>query len=64
MKKWGRAWSMETKGAIIRQELQNFILGHLQRQGYRQVFTPHIGRLVIQNFRALSITPSLNFLHD
>ena len=33
------------KGAIIRQELQNFILNHLQRQGYRQVFTPHIGRL-------------------
>ena len=33
------------KGAIIRQELQDFILGHLQRQGYRQVFTPHIGRL-------------------
>ena len=33
------------KGATIRQELQNFILGHLQRQGYRQVFTPHIGRL-------------------
>ena len=33
------------KGAIIRQELQDFILSHLQRQGYRQVFTPHIGRL-------------------
>ena len=33
------------KGAIIRQELQDFILGHLQRQGYCQVFTPHIGRL-------------------
>jgi len=33
------------KGAVVRQELQNFILGHLQRQGYRQVFTPHIGRL-------------------
>jgi threonyl-tRNA synthetase len=33
------------KGAIIRQELQNFIGEHLKRQGYSQVFTPHIGRL-------------------
>ena len=33
------------RGAIIRQELQNFILLHLKRQGYSQVFTPHIGRL-------------------
>jgi threonyl-tRNA synthetase len=33
------------KGAIIRQELQNFIAEHLRRQGYQQVFTPHIGRL-------------------
>ena len=33
------------KGAIIRQELQNFISEHLRRQGYSQVFTPHIGRL-------------------
>jgi threonyl-tRNA synthetase len=33
------------KGAIIRQELQNFIGEHLRRQGYSQVFTPHIGRL-------------------
>jgi len=33
------------RGAIIRQQLQNFILEHLQRQGYSQVFTPHIGRL-------------------
>jgi threonyl-tRNA synthetase len=33
------------RGAIIRQELQNFILHHLERQGYSQVFTPHIGRL-------------------
>ena len=32
-------------GAIIRQELQEFILGELNRQGYEQVFTPHIGRL-------------------
>lgn len=33
------------KGAIVRQELQNFIAQHLTRQGYSQVFTPHIGRL-------------------
>jgi threonyl-tRNA synthetase len=33
------------KGAIIRQELQNFISGELAKQGYSQVFTPHIGKL-------------------
>jgi threonyl-tRNA synthetase len=33
------------KGAIVRQELQNFISEHLRAQGYHQVFTPHIGRL-------------------
>ncbi len=33
------------KGAIIRQELQDFIMHHLRRQGYEQVFTPHIGKL-------------------
>lgn len=33
------------KGAIVRQELQNFIMEHLNRQGYSQVFTPHIGKL-------------------
>ena len=33
------------KGAIIRQELQDFIGGELKKQGYAQVFTPHIGRL-------------------
>lgn len=32
-------------GAIIRQELQNFIGEELERQGYKQVFTPHIGKL-------------------
>jgi len=32
-------------GAIVRQELQTFILEHLERQGYSQVFTPHIGKL-------------------
>ncbi|MEM6751194.1 MAG: threonine--tRNA ligase [Planctomycetota bacterium] len=33
------------KGAIVRQELQNFIGEHLDKQGYSQVFTPHIGKL-------------------
>jgi len=33
------------KGAIVRQELQNFISEELRCQGYEQVFTPHIGRL-------------------
>ncbi len=33
------------KGAIVRQELQDFIGEELRRQGYEQVFTPHIGRL-------------------
>jgi threonyl-tRNA synthetase len=33
------------RGAVVRQELQNFISEHLRRQGYHQVFTPHIGRL-------------------
>jgi threonyl-tRNA synthetase len=32
-------------GSVIRQELQTFILGELQKQGYSQVFTPHIGKL-------------------
>jgi len=33
------------KGAIVRQELQSFISEELRKQGYSQVFTPHIGRL-------------------
>ncbi len=33
------------RGAIVRQQLQNFIAEHLDRQGYEQVFTPHIGKL-------------------
>ena len=33
------------KGAFVRQQLQDFISGHLRRQGYHQVFTPHIGKL-------------------
>ncbi len=33
------------KGSVIRQELQNFISAELEKQGYSQVFTPHIGKL-------------------
>ena len=33
------------RGALLRQELQDFISFHLRRQGYAQVFTPHIGKL-------------------
>ena len=36
-------WS--PKGAFVRQQLQDFISSHLRRQGYQQVFTPHIGKL-------------------
>ena len=32
-------------GAVVRDELQRFISEHLRQQGYRQVFTPHIGKL-------------------
>ncbi len=32
-------------GSIIRKELQQFIAGELRKQGYTEVFTPHIGRL-------------------
>ena len=32
-------------GAVVRQELQTFISGELRKQGYSQVFTPHVGRL-------------------
>ncbi|MBX3736051.1 MAG: threonine--tRNA ligase [Candidatus Didemnitutus sp.] len=34
-------------GSIVRQELQSFISTELRRQGYSQVFTPHIGRLAL-----------------
>ncbi|CAG1004326.1 threonyl-tRNA synthetase [Phycisphaerales bacterium] len=33
------------RGSIVRQELMNFIGAELKKQGYMQVFTPHIGRL-------------------
>ncbi|HLP84631.1 MAG TPA: threonine--tRNA ligase [Phycisphaerales bacterium] len=32
-------------GSIIRKELQQFIAAELRKQGYTEVFTPHIGRL-------------------
>ncbi|MCP3906145.1 MAG: threonine--tRNA ligase [Planctomycetes bacterium] len=32
-------------GAVVREELQRFIGGELRKQGYHQVFTPHIGKL-------------------
>ncbi|MBP8257643.1 MAG: threonine--tRNA ligase [Opitutaceae bacterium] len=32
-------------GSILRQELQSFIGEELRKQGYLQVFTPHIGKL-------------------
>ncbi len=32
-------------GSIIRKELQTFIASELRKQGYSEVFTPHIGRL-------------------
>ncbi|HIB59757.1 MAG TPA: threonine--tRNA ligase, partial [Candidatus Poseidoniales archaeon] len=35
------------RGAVIRQELQDFISVELRRQGYSQVFTPHIGKLAL-----------------
>ena len=33
------------KGSIVRNELQEFISVELRRQGYSQVYTPHIGKL-------------------
>ena len=33
------------KGAVIRKELQAFISEELRKQGYTEVFTPHIGKL-------------------
>jgi threonyl-tRNA synthetase len=32
-------------GSIVRKELQTFIASELKKQGYTEVFTPHIGRL-------------------
>lgn len=33
------------RGAILRKELQGFISEELRKQGYHEVFTPHIGKL-------------------
>ncbi len=33
------------RGAILRKELQSFISEELRKQGYLEVFTPHIGKL-------------------
>lgn len=33
------------KGALVRRVLQDFITEELDKQGYKQVFTPHIGKL-------------------
>ena len=33
------------RGSIVRKELQTFISSELRKQGYTEVFTPHIGRL-------------------
>ncbi len=33
------------RGSIVRKELQTFIAAELKKQGYTEVFTPHIGRL-------------------
>src|SRR5690606_31861485 len=34
-------------GSVVRQELQTFIGEELRKQGYHQVFTPHIGKLTL-----------------
>lgn len=34
-------------GAVVRTELQRFISAELTKQGYQQVYTPHIGRLIL-----------------
>ncbi|MFT5423945.1 MAG: threonyl-tRNA synthetase [Phycisphaerales bacterium] len=33
------------RGSVLRKELQNFIAAELSKQGYSEIFTPHIGRL-------------------
>ncbi len=33
------------RGSIVRKELQRFIAAELEKQGYSEVFTPHIGKL-------------------
>jgi hypothetical protein len=36
---------VETQGRLVRRALQDFITEELDKQGYSQVFTPHIGKL-------------------
>ncbi|MBN1489689.1 MAG: threonine--tRNA ligase [Phycisphaerae bacterium] len=33
------------KGAVLRKQLEEFILGELVKQGYKPVYCPHVGRL-------------------
>lgn len=33
------------RGSVVRKELQRFIAAELEKQGYSEVFTPHIGKL-------------------
>ena len=35
----------QPRGAVVRQCLQDFISEELRKQGYHQIFTPHIGKL-------------------
>lgn len=35
---------LKPKGAIIRREIENFILSEQTRRGYQHVYTPHIGK--------------------
>lgn len=35
------------KGAIVRHEMEKFLLEELGKRGYEQVFTPHVGRLIL-----------------
>ena len=46
------------KGGIIRRELQDFITKELDKQGYFQVFTPHIGKLGLYQTCLLYTSPS------
>jgi hypothetical protein len=42
------------KGSIVRKELQTFIAAELKKQGYTEVFTPHIGSLDLYKTSATS----------
>jgi threonyl-tRNA synthetase len=47
-------------GAIVRQELEKFISEELAKQGYSQVYTPHIGKLDL--YRTSGISPIIRIL--